>query len=395
MKFIYTGYFRFPNGDAAASRVLNNVRLLRDLGHDVFVVSFGGTHRTEDASEDGYRYDGIRYVNTCDIDTHTIKERLLRYVAPAPNAMKIIKDNIEKYDGIISYNPTAPLNTRLRKLCKSKGLHYIIDLTEWPAYNEMPGGRLFPIYWQSEFNFRKIQKKVHNFIPISTFIRDYYDDGNHLLLPPLIDVNDKKWSVFQKITDSRIEKFEGIRIVFAGTPGKKDLLGNLIAALCAILPEYPNFQLIVAGVDINSGRQYFSNPKDFECFADNFVFLGRIPQELVPSIYHISDFSAIIREPTRKTMAGFPTKMAESMASGCPILLNYTSDLAQYAIDGQNAVVIPDYTIDSIKSGLKRISQFSDDDIKRMKNNALNIGKSAFDYRNYKAKAESFIRSLR
>ena len=106
MRFIYTGYFRFPNGDAAASRVLNNARILRDLGHDVFVVSFGGTPRTGDLTESGYEYDGIKYINTNDIDTHTIKERLLRYVAPAPKAMKIIREQIGKIDGIISYNPT-------------------------------------------------------------------------------------------------------------------------------------------------------------------------------------------------------------------------------------------------------------------------------------------------
>lgn len=173
------------------------------------------------------------------------------------------------------------------------------------------------------------------------------------------------------------------------------MLGNLINSLCAILPEHQNFQLVVAGVDSDSGKAFFDNPTDFDCFADNFVFLGRIPQEMVPSIYHISDFSAIIREPSRKNTAGFPTKMAESMVSGCPILLNYTSDLAQYAIDGQNAVVIPDYTIESIKDGLKRISQFSDEDIKRMKTNTLNIGKSVFDYRNYIDKTERFISSLR
>lgn len=395
MRFIYTGYFRFPNGDAAASRVLNNARILRDLGHDVFVVSFGGTPRTGDLTESGYEYDGIKYINTNDIDTHTIKERLLRYVAPAPKAMKIIREQIGKIDGIISYNPTAALNIRLKKLCNRNSIHYIVDLTEWPAPNEMPGGKYFPIYWQSEYNFKRIQKSISNFIPISTYLRDYYQQSNHVLLPPLIDVNDKKWSVFQYITDSRIADFKGIRIVFAGTPAKKDLLGNLINSLCAILPEHQNFQLVVAGVDSDSGKAFFDNPTDFDCFADNFVFLGRIPQEMVPSIYHISDFSAIIREPSRKNTAGFPTKMAESMVSGCPILLNYTSDLAQYAIDGQNAVVIPDYTIESIKDGLKRISQFSDEDIKRMKTNTLNIGKSVFDYRNYIDKTERFISSLR
>jgi len=394
MKFIYTGFFRFPNGDAAASRILNNARLLRDLGQEVMIVSFGGKPRAEDKQGLDYEYDGIKYINTNDIDTHSFKERVLRYIAPAPNAMKIISEHAEEYDGIISYNPTAPLNLRLKSLCHRFGLNYIIDLTEWPASNEFYGGKLSPIYWQSEYNFRRIQRRIENHIPISTYLRDYYRESNNILLPPLVDVNDKKWNELTVIEDSRIEKFEGVRLVFAGTPAKKDLLGNLINAMCQILHTLPNFQLVVAGVNQEQAKQYFKNQADIDRFFDNFVFLGRIPQEIVPSVYHISDFSAIIREPSRKNMAGFPTKMAESMVSGCPLFLNYTSDLANYAIDGINAIVITDYTVESITEGLKRIANLSSDEIKRMKIKASEVGRSMFDYRNYSSSMANFISNL-
>lgn len=394
MKFIYTGYFRFPNGDAAASRVLNNARILRDLGHEVLVVSFGGVPRDEDLIESDFVYDRIKYINTGDIDTHSIKERLLRYIAPAPNAMHIIRENIDKFDGIISYNPTAPLNTQLKKICKRHGVHYIIDLTEWPSPNEIPGGKLSPIYWQSEYNFKRIQKGVYNFLPISSFLRDYYQGSNQVVLPPLIDLNDRKWSDFKFIKDKRIETFKGIRIVFAGTPTKKDLLGNLIKALCIILPEHPIFQLVVAGVNQYTARHYFTSQIEINRFIDNFIFLGRIPQEMVPSVYHISDFSAIIREPTRKNMAGFPTKMAESMASGCPVLLNYTSDLANYAIDGENAITLPNYSVENIVAGLNRIANLSSQEIKMMKSNARKIGEQKFDYHNYMSEVTNFISNL-
>ena len=43
IRILYLGPFRFPDGDAAASRVLNNIRIFKDLGHDVYVLSFGGT----------------------------------------------------------------------------------------------------------------------------------------------------------------------------------------------------------------------------------------------------------------------------------------------------------------------------------------------------------------
>ena len=59
-KIIYTGAFRFPNGDAAAPRVLNNAKLLRELGYKVIFVSWGGPPRKEDKDENGfYRYKAL------------------------------------------------------------------------------------------------------------------------------------------------------------------------------------------------------------------------------------------------------------------------------------------------------------------------------------------------
>ena len=60
MNILYIGLFRFPEGDAAASRVLNNARMFRDLGHYVKILSFGGEYREEDASVEGYVYDGMQ-----------------------------------------------------------------------------------------------------------------------------------------------------------------------------------------------------------------------------------------------------------------------------------------------------------------------------------------------
>ena len=44
MKILYLGLFRFPEGDAAASRVLNNIRIFRDLGHSIHVLKIGRAH---------------------------------------------------------------------------------------------------------------------------------------------------------------------------------------------------------------------------------------------------------------------------------------------------------------------------------------------------------------
>lgn len=394
MNILYLGLFRFPEGDAAASRVLNNARLFRDLGHSVKILSFGGEYREQDISLDGYVYDRLHYVITHDIDTHSWKERFLRYIYPNPNARNYIAANIDSFDIVVSYNTTLPMNIYLQHICKKHGKKIILDVTEWPDSNELLGGKLSPIYWMSELNMRFIQKHFKNMIPISQFLNRFYSHSNNILLPPLIDINDTKWNCFKPVDFTSVNHYNGVRIIFAGTPARKDLLKNLVEAIVQVLNEGQVIQLVVAGVSIEQANQFCAEDI-LSKYRNNIVFLGRIPQSLVPSLYHISTFSAIIREPSRKNTAGFPTKMVESMAAGCPVLLNITSDLGDYAIDGENAVLIENYHVCSIKEGLMSILSMTNEKISKMKLCARKTGEQRFDYHNYMEMGLRFINNLK
>lgn len=395
MRFLYIGPFRFPDGDAAASRVLNNARLFRDLGHYVEVLSFGGKYRNEDRISNGeYVYDGVKYSITDDIDTHSWKERLLRYTWPNPNARKIIRKTIHKYDVVITYNTSLQMNLFLQRVCKKHHKKLILDLTEWTDAKETPGGKWLPVYWMNEWNMRVVQKRFKNIIPISHYLNNYYRDSFNLIIPPLISIQDEKWNVFTVINNPILVSFKGVRFIYAGRPDKKDLLENLIAAMLRVLKETDRIQLVVAGVSSEQATVYCSE-EVLKKYSESFVFLGRIPQYIVPSYYHISDFSVIIREFSRKNMAGFPTKMAESMASGCPVFINETSDLGMYAKDGQNAIIVKDYSVDRIEEGLHRILNLSKKQIDEMKAVSRSVGETNFDYRAYIKNAEEFINNLR
>jgi len=239
-----------------------------------------------------------------------------------------------------------------------------------------------------------VQRKFKNMIPISHFLNEFYSNCNTLLLPPLVDISDAKWNYFKTIDLAEVNHFEGIRIIFAGTPAKKDLLENLIQAMLQVLKDCNRIQLLVAGVSNNQALQYCTK-SDLSKFKNNIIFLGRVPQAFVPSLYHISDFSAIIREPSRKNTAGFPTKMAESMAAGCPVLLNRTGDLGNFAVDGTNSIYIEDFHIESIKKGLLQILAMTKEQINIMKQAARKTGELKFYYRQYLREGEQFLKNLR
>ncbi len=395
MKILYVGPFRLPDGDAAAPRVLNNARILKNLGHSVTFFSFGGKYCDSDKTSEGYFRDGMRYVITNDIDSHTWKERFLRYIYPYLNAWKLIKEYIAAFDVIITYNPPFLFNRRMISICTKYDKKMILDITEWPESNETPGGKWLPFYWMSQLNMTRTNKRICNKIVISSFLNRYYSSGNNICLPPLVNLKEEKWNKMTEIDNRRIKAHKGIRILFAGTPAKKDLLANLIKALLLILRDNNRIQLIVAGVDEKNAFKYLDDASQLSFFSENIVFLGRVPQDAIPSYYKICDFSAIIREPSRKNTAGFPTKMAESMAAGCPVLMTNTSDLAMIADDGENSIIIANASPESIAEGLNRILLLTDKQILNMKDKAFMTGKRFFDYSNYIESMHKFITSLR
>lgn len=387
MKILYLGSFRFPDGDAAAQRVLNNARIMRDLGHKVTVLSFGGKPKKEHRRRDGgYICDGIEYVNTGDIDTHSWEERFYRFIKPAPNARALLEACIDDYDVVIGYN-TLVLTGYLLGLCKRHNKRFVLDLTEWPAANEYPGGWLSPFYWQSEWAMRVTQKRVKNMIPITDFLAKYYNNAHSIVVPPLVDLNDKKWKVRQ-----RVEKTDDLRLIYAGTPAKKDLLGNIILAVEQCLKDRVKVKLTVLGVTEHQADRLTKGKVNLERYGEAFRFMGRIPQDEVPRYYAESDFSLMIRRPSRKNMAGFPTKVVESLAAGVPVIFNPTSDLTAYLLDGENAFSTADFSVEALVHAIYMADQQTDLD--KMKLKAKDSSMHQFHYSNFISLFDEFLTKL-
>lgn len=389
MRFLYVGAFRFPKGDAAAARVLNNVRVLMELGHNVRVISFGG-----EKNDNWQEYDGIPYLVTSDIDTHSWRERVDRYTNPYPRCRAILKNLVFDTDAIICYNLSFSFSKWLIPFCKHHRIKLIVDTTEWYSAQEMPGGQWSPIYWMNEYYMKFTLKTVPNRILISRYLANHYPLGNNLILPPLVDVNEVKWNKHVLDYPEVVLKHKGIKILYSGTPDNKDLLGRLVQAALLVLADSPSIQVIVAGVDEEQALSFFEKGSDYYENKSHFVFLGRIPQDTIPAYYHLADFSAIIREPTRKNMAGFPTKMAESMAAGCPVITSKFSDILCYVEDGNNGIVLNGYSVRSIADGLHRILTLSAEQIDTMKIAAKQCGRARFDFRNYIDSVNAFINKV-
>ena len=391
MRIVYIGSFRFPNLDAAAARVLNVARALRLAGHEVSFISWGGEERACDLCPDGkYRVDGFEYEVTHELDTRggflqKAKAKLTR----GSQTKKILKERLGEYEAIISYN--GSIIRWLVGFTKKYQLKLISDLTEWYDNNELKVTDWLPYAW----NMKRTQMLVKNKIVISHFFDDYYSTTNNIIVPATCDASEAKWKQGVDEAKEKVGEFDGITLIYAGTPARKDAVHYAINAVQRLIDEGAAIRFLIVGAERERYLKKYADLLTKSELSERIQFLGRVPQEEVPSYYALADFMVLLRESNRKSNAGFPTKFAESFTSGTPVIANLTSDLGRYLFNDNTGFVVNEPTENAVYETLKkRVIGLTKDKIEQMKRN---VGQEAkrLDYHHYVEPLREFMNNLK
>lgn len=391
MIIIYVGSFRMPNMDAAAARVLNNAKAMKLLGHTIKFLSWGGNYRDSDLCEDGiYRIDGMEYIITNELDaTGSLAHRMNSLLHRGNKSMEYIKQEKQKPNLIILYNADKRWTERLLKYCHSHHIFLADDITEWYDDNELHPWNIIPYH----INMTRTQHKVKNKILISSYLNNYYREGNNLLLPPLCDQKEDKWS--KTIVDDRVLDFDGVTLFYAGNPAKKDCVHIVINVVNNLANDGMAIRFIIVGITRESYIKRYHSQLQAMKLHENIIFLGKISQDMIPAYYKFADFMVLLREPSRKNMAGFPTKFAESISASVPVIANDTSDLNRYITDGYTGFNVSAPTAEALKDVLEsKVLQLNREKILEMKQRVQSL-QSVFDYRTYIYNINQFLNNLR
>ena len=109
------------------------------------------------------------------------------------------------------------------------------------------------------------------------------------------------------------------------SPGKKDLLDNLIEAVA----QCPfSIMLKIIGITEEQFLKLYSSVDIID--NSRIDFMGRISHEATLNEVLDADYTCFFRERNRVSMAGFPTKFVESITAKTPVITNSTSDLEKY-----------------------------------------------------------------
>ncbi len=393
-RVIITGAFRFPEGDAAAARVLGIGKAIRDLGKKVVFAGWEANGQAADRDEDGFcSYQGFRYISLNEFRTESLSplKRLWRYLAAGSKTLAWLRSiDSDSVDAVIAYHGSSLFLIRLAAYCRSRGIRLIVDCTEWYDGGGLPGGRFGIAHLDNEFRLRVLNRLIGNVIAISVYLEDYYLSRgcNVVRVPPTIDFSDGKWLDFSNV----VLPGEKLRLVYAGVPAKKDLLGAALYGLRELKRLGSPVILNLLGPTKDELLRCVDG--DVQLIGDiqeMIVLHGRIAQSDVPKAVAENDFSILLRPNRRYANAGFSTKLVESLAAGVPVIVNQTGDIGRYVRDGQEGLILKDHSVESFVEGVLRAQQLSSESRLRMRTAARLMAQESFDCLSYSSGLSRFF----
>lgn len=386
----YVGPFPFPWGQAGSRRMCGVARSLAESGYRVVIGGGDSLPVAETDLNEGEVVGRLRYLGLGESpgkSASLIQKFIQIFWSWGAKTVAWLDSQETKPSYVFVYGGSAQYMLRLMPWCKRHGIPLIADVVEWYDPRQMAGGVLGPFNLSAKFALRYLYPRCDGVVAISQLLADYYEAKGCpvVRVPPTVDV------ARIDIGGMALSLGDGkLTLVYAGTPGKKDLLGNVIEAAASVDPLGARLKLLVMGPTLKQVKEIMGGAELPVCVE----VLGRVDQSLVAGYIKSSDFSVLLREPLRFANAGFPTKFVESMSNGTPVMANLTSDLGLYLHDGIEGLVCVDCSTEALVAVLNRALLLSSAELTAMRLAARDQAERSFDFRVYGEPLSDFLKRI-
>lgn len=365
----YVGPFPYPGGAAASRRVLGVAESLSLAGYDVVVASGAG----DSLKDAGILVQHGERIAWCRLPERVAEHwprplRRFRYALMGGRTVEWLASQPTLPAAVILYSGYTPYLQRLLPWCRRNRVRLLFDAVEWYEPEHRWGYLTSPYQWNIEWAMRRLIPKADGVIAISRYLADYYGARGLpvAIVPPTTSA----------IVPGHWRPDVRLRLCYAGNPGRKDDLGEVLRAVAKVVAQGAPVQLTVAGPKRSEvlGLLGESVKQEIPWLRTAGMLQHAEVQQLVGS----SDFSILARQPCRTSQAGFPTKFVESLAAGTPVIANLTSDLHLHLRDCETGLVCSMPDADSIASALRRALALDEQALREMRNACIEHARQAF-----------------
>ncbi|NOR69586.1 MAG: glycosyltransferase [Methylomarinum sp.] len=341
---LYVGGFELPDKNAAAQRCVSNAKIFRDLGYEVVLLGVDKDSKSSLKKSDFFGF------SCWDVPYPRSVNSWLKHITSLNQVDYLLEHEYKnKVFAVICYNHPAISQYRIKNIAKRNGALAIADVTEWYAVS---GNSFFhkAVKWLDVIlRMRVVNFFMDGIVTTSDYLTKFYNKKNILVeLPTLYD----KSQVGQLIGVNRSQKNSCYKLVYAGTPfdvsqavsdksSVKERLDLVLKTLFEVSKSGVDYELSIFGLTkADYLKVYPEDAQEMEQVEKKILFKGRCSHQEVLEEIISSDFTIFLRDITRVTQAGFPSKFAESITYGTPVITNLISNIEPYIEEGKNCYLV-------------------------------------------------------
>lgn len=231
------------------------------------------------------------------------------------------------------------------------GYKVVLDIVEDNSQAASFGGRINRFRIQSgAYILKNFQFLVDLNIVISSHLEklllQYTQPNKVVFIPVTMDIS--------KFNTDDIPKEEVGTLFYGGSFGKKDGLPLLLEAFEEVCEGHPALQLVLTGKGENvEDFNEFMSLAQKSRFSDRISYKGFVPSADYQDLLNSCEIFCVIRDNSGAANTGFPSKLAEYLATGKAVIVTNVGDVASYLVDKENALLVPPEDLGALVSAIR------------------------------------------
>jgi glycosyltransferase involved in cell wall biosynthesis len=380
MHLMMLSYNKFPEGDAGAIREYSLALLAKSLDNEITIVGMGASNPYKINEYNGIPYYSLRLKGS------TLITKFKNYFGYSKRLRTILNEYEDKLDIILVVD--IPINALImvKKIAKHKGIKLIHDSVEWYSPEQFKLKWFSPAYIIKNLYNKLLIDENFRVIAISRYLEDHFTSRQILVekIPVILPI--------EEIPCVKAIETDKFKLLYAGSPGKKDYLANMLRGIASIDDNsLARIEFHIFGVSEDQLENILEK-EEFDKIKRSIFIYGRVSRDIVLKQLLQSHFSVMLRNPeARYSKAGFPTKIVESLATGTPVITNLSSDLGNYLKDEVNSIIVDDCSSEAFKKAVLRAINVSDPKLHQMFHESRKTAIDFFDIEKYKENFNKII----
>ncbi|MDD2337018.1 MAG: glycosyltransferase [Geobacteraceae bacterium] len=390
----------FPVGPATTSRIKLISKILKEGGHNVTLAIFHANTKNmipENLQIEG-NYENItyRYLNGKTVRPSKFTKAVFDSLRGLVNALWYLrtKKKLGRVDAVIFYTPDLLMTLPCVVFSKILRLPMILELCEIFSSSDDKLLKHRIKRFGSIITDKILPKMCSGVIVISTQILEFVTNNNISLskifhLPILVDFD--KFSIRSK--DSVHELTGKKYFLNSGTLEDKDGIEYILKAFLSISKTYDDLYLVFTGGAHPDRKKLVVDSAIKFNLENRIIFTGFIPESQLIWSYQNATALLCCRSNKKFTNYGFPTKLAEYLASGKPVITTYVGDVKLYLKDRHSAFIAEPENSQSIRECMELI--LIDPDLALLVGAAgKRVALNCFDYRKFIDPVDKYLKTV-